>query len=169
MKEKARIPLLVCHIVSNVGMMLLMGIIFVVFNVGGVFAGAIGSIGGAEAGGEVLGKVMLTGYVLDMFLALVVILDVVNLICGFRKKPSGKVLSIFMIIDMCLTSLITTGVAAYLLRNYIADILAGGTEVIQNSALIVVVSLILLVYLALYILTIIFIYVPRIKTAKKNA
>ncbi len=169
MKEKARVPLLVSHIIGNVGMLLLMGILFVVFIVGGIFAGAIGSIGGAETGGEAAGKVMLTGYLIDMVLALIVILDVVNLICGFRKTPSGKVLSIFMIIDMCLTSLLCIGVAAYLLRNYITDILSGGAEAVQNIASIVVVSLILLVYLTLYILTIVFIYIPRIKNAKKDA
>ncbi len=169
MKEKARIPLLVGHIVANVGLLILIVIVFGIFAVSGLIAGAVGSIaGGAEAGSELVAKTMLTGYIIDIFLALVIALDVVNLICGFRKKPSGKTLSAFMIADLSLASLLCVGIASYFIKNAAAEISSGSSDASGSVLLVVFASLIALAYIALYSLTIAFIYVPRIKRSEQN-
>ncbi len=168
MKEKARIPLLVSHIIGIILLLILMGIIFIAFVVGGIFAGAIAGIEGGEQGGETLGKVMLIGYIIDSFLALILILDVINLVVGFRKIPTGKVSSIFMIFNMCLTSLLSMGVASYFVWSAIIDMASSNVDASSSVPMLVIVLIILLFYLTIYILSIVLIYVPRIKRNKKE-
>lgn len=168
MKEKARIPLLVSHIIGIILLLILMGIIFIAFVVGGIFAGAIAGIGEASQGEETLGKIILVGYIIDLFLALVVVLDVINLIVGFRKNSTGKIPSIFMIINMCLTSLLCIGVASIFARSAIIDIASSNSNVSSSILTLVIVLIILLFYLSIYILTIVLIYIPRIKNSKKE-
>lgn len=164
MKNKMRSFLLIGHIASDIILLILIGIIFIIFLLGGTLAGAITGISGNEAAAsENAGKLILTGFIIDLFLALIFILDIINLICGFRKKPSGKKLSIFMIIDLSLAGLLSVGIAFYFLKNAFTNISSDANSISQNILSIVIVLLILLLYLTLYILTIIFIYVPRIK------
>lgn len=168
MNKKARTPLLIGHIIGIVGILAIIILIFLFFTIGGIFVGSISSIGGSEAGSDAMEKFISVGYLIDILLALIIILDVINLICGFRKKPSGKTLSSLMIANMSLTSLLSIGTAAYFIRAFAMDIGADSSNMTQSITLTCIASALLLIYLTLYILTITFIYVPRIKNTEAN-
>lgn len=156
MDKKARIPLLVLNIISNVGLLAIIMILFVLFIL-------IGAISGAFGGDPSL--IIFKVYLMNTLFALVILLDILNIIIGFRKKPSGKGLSIAMIcVNAFMIALFAFNCIYFLSLGQVSSESAD-TETILRFVYSIA---IIVVYIVLYICNIVFIYIPRIKNPVEN-
>lgn len=151
MDKKARTPLLALNILSNVALVVIMVILFVIYIVIGALAGGFGGNPG---------PIILTVFIIDILLALVVILNVINMACGFRKKETSKTINIAMIIVLIVMMSILIGICIYFVKK--------GASYAQVSVEGICAIFATIPYLILYLCNIFCVYVPRIKNSKKS-
>lgn len=159
MKNKAKIPLLVSHIVGNIGLLILAITIFVAFVVIGALAGGITGAAGGDAG-EASGEIILTGYLIMLAIGTIIICDIVSMVLGFRKNRN-KTCGIIATVFESVAGAGAIGLSIYFLSNGINSIISSASEnnsYLDSLGLVISTIIILAILLTLYILTIIFIY-----------
>lgn len=159
MKNKAKIPLLISHIIGNIGLLILAIIIFIVFIVVGALAGGIAGAAGGDAG-QASGEIILNGYLIMLAIGAIIVADIVSVVLGFRKNKN-KTCGIIATVFESIAGAGAIGLSTYFLINGITSIISSVSEnnnYLDSLGLVISTCVILLLILALYVLTIIFVY-----------